>query len=629
MMRPADDNRWWRLPTCFLLLVMGLVLVFPVPTRADEVRFGVRDVEYIEDFFVAIEIRPDATLAVTEFIRYDFGGTERHGIYRDIPIRYLGKSGVQQRLVVDIVSVTDEQGVGLPYAESAAGASLRVKVGDPTETVSGVHTYALAYTVRGALAYFDRYDELYWNVTGNNWTVPIERAGVSIVFPETVPIRERRVVCYRGEMGSTTPCVSQATWRDERDSKQHSTLTLYEASLFGSGEGLTVAVSFPKGLVREPWWIERGWWFFIENPLTLLPLAVFGSMGALWYRRGRDPEGRGTIIPEYDVPDELAFLEIAGLMKNRVGGEDIAAALVDLAVRGYLRIVRTAEKGIVLDQDDYTFYRLEKEAPAGSLDAALLGALFSGGVSLTERTLPGKLLSSPFVRFFRKGDGTVDEQRTENDYHPSIRLSELKHHFYQRIPALQDQALQNLVDRGYLAEHPHKKRLKYLAFGAATTFLFFFFGAVDGTLSWVSLGLAGLIYGVFAWLMPRVTREGALMKERILGLREYLRIAEKNRLEFHHAPEKSPALFEKLLPAALLLGVSDVWTKEFADISSVPPSWYSDTTGRAFALPTFSSDLNHFSQRASATLAAAPSGSATSGGGSSGGGFGGGGGGSW
>jgi hypothetical protein len=126
-----------------------------------------------------------------------------------------------------------------------------------------------------------------------------------------------------------------------------------------------------------------------------------------------------------------------------------------------------------------------------------------------------------------------------------------------------------------------------------------------------------------------MTQEGVLMKERLLGLRDYLQIAEKNRLEFHNAPEKSPALFEQLLPAALILGVSGIWAKEFADIYTQPPQWYSGSGGAGFSAGAFVSDMNGFSSAASSSLAASPSSSGSGGGGFSGGGRGGGGGGSW
>jgi uncharacterized membrane protein len=137
------------------------------------------------------------------------------------------------------------------------------------------------------------------------------------------------------------------------------------------------------------------------------------------------------------------------------------------------------------------------------------------------------------------------------------------------------------------------------------------------------------IYIVFAYLMPRVTREGAIVKERLLGLKDYLQIAEKRRLEFHNAPEKTPTLFERLLPAALLLGVSDIWAKEFADLTLSQPDWYQGGNSASFSATSFASDLGSFNSATTSSLVSAPSGSGSGGGGFSGGGSGGGGGGSW
>jgi uncharacterized membrane protein YgcG len=213
----------------------------------------------------------------------------------------------------------------------------------------------------------------------------------------------------------------------------------------------------------------------------------------------------------------------------------------------------------------------------------------------------------------------------------SVKVSELKNKFYTQIPGLQKQAIVELVSRQFFATSPQDIWGKYILWGILFVIGGFFlipFLQLQGA-SIVAVLATIPIYFVFAYLMPRVTREGAIMKERLLGLKDYLQIAEKRRLEFHNAPEKTPELFERLLPAALLLGVSDIWAKEFADISLSEPEWYSGGNPSSFSATSFATDLGGFNAAAGQTLASAPSGSGSGGGGSSGGGGGGGGGGSW
>jgi uncharacterized membrane protein len=127
--------------------------------------------------------------------------------------------------------------------------------------------------------------------------------------------------------------------------------------------------------------------------------------------------------------------------------------------------------------------------------------------------------------------------------------------------------------------------------------------------------------------MPAKTGQGVLVHEKIEGFRRYLSVAEKDRLEFHNAPEKTPELFDRFLPYAIALGVEDKWAEQFKDLELPERDWYTGSPGTAFTAAALVSDLSSFTGDVSA--AAAPKSSGSSGGGFSGGGFGGGGGGSW
>jgi uncharacterized membrane protein YgcG len=219
---------------------------------------------------------------------------------------------------------------------------------------------------------------------------------------------------------------------------------------------------------------------------------------------------------------------------------------------------------------------------------------------------------------------------SKDEYNDDVKLSQLKNKFYTHVSLIETAVLDSLVLKRYLIQNPKNLLGRYIGAGAAAPVLIVVFGLIHGVIGVFSAAFSATIYFIFSWLMPRVTQSGALLKEQILGLKEYLQIAEKNRIEFHNAPAKSPELFEKLLPAAMVLGVTAIWAKEFADISMEPPQWYSGPVGTHFSVVSFSSDLNSFSTATTSSLASAPGGSSGSGGGGfSGGGGGGGGGGSW
>jgi uncharacterized membrane protein len=150
---------------------------------------------------------------------------------------------------------------------------------------------------------------------------------------------------------------------------------------------------------------------------------------------------------------------------------------------------------------------------------------------------------------------------------------------------------------------------------------------ITSTSVFIGFVLSCVIFMVINSLMPAKTVKGVATKEYILGLKLYLQIAEKDRLQFNNAPEKKPEIFEKLLPYAMVLGVDEAWAKEFEGIYTVPPQWYEGYHGGAFSAIAFNHSLSSFNSMASSSMGSAPGGSG--GGGFSGGGGGGGGGGGW
>lgn len=587
--------------------------------------------EHVETFDVDITVGQSGVIDVVETIRYHFGTAERHGIYRDIPFEYANQNGTKRSMPVDVRSVTDADGEVARFEESRIGGYLRVKVGDPDRLITGTKTYVIRYSVRDAIGYFSDYDELYWNVTGNAWTVPIVESTVKIRLPE--PVLGSRFVCFVGPTGSTERCPAAPT---DVTSPQNE-FRASASRLLPAGSGMTVALGFPKGTVREPTGLERLLHFFRENPLIVLPFGVFGFMFRRWWRDGRDPKGRGTVVPEYDVPDSLSPLHMAALQDGRLTGKEIPAAVIDLAVKGHLVIERVMDDGIVFDTTDYSLLETAKRPLAGSIESMLLEALFASTRSSVDVAGVRKLLATPQAKLIpdflkRSIEASLPKEAVSTETTPrSVKVSELKNKFYTQIPELQKRAVSDLVARRYFVASPQEVWGKYVLWGilllVAAFFLIPIFELSGANV--IAILVTIPIYFIFVYLMPRVTRDGAIMKERLLGLKDYLQIAEKRRLEFHNAPEKTPELFEKLLPAALLLGVSDIWAKEFADISIAEPEWYRGGNASSFSAASFATDLGGFNTAAASSLASAPSSSGSGGGGFSGGGGGGGGGGSW
>ncbi len=544
--------------------------------------------EAVSSVRVAIELRADGSAIVGESIAYDFGDTPHHGIFRDIQLQYKDELGGTESIDVSDISVTDDKNVPQHFETSESGGYEHIKIGDPDTTITGTHAYVISYTVRGVVGYFADHDELYWNATGDQWQVPIESAQVVV----WTPVPSTSHACYEGPRSSTQSCDSNV-----RLDGTGRPIALFTSGVLAPGSGLTIAVGLPKGVIAEPTRAQKIWQLIEHNLPLALPPGVLVVLALMWWKYGKDARGRGTIIPEYDAPDGLSLVDAAEIVNQRISAKDLSALLIELAVRGYLTIERIESKTLgIFESIDYRFRRAK---PADD------------SMTEEEQTLYEKIFS-----------GTSE----------SVLASELKktRALINALSSVKKSVENRMVSEGYYRARPGTVRNAYILAAIALAIVAFFaLGAFLTPAAVIGIGISAVLIAIFAFIMPAKTKKGALAYESILGLKEYLQIAEKNRLDFHNAPEKSPALFEKLLPYAMMLGVSTAWAKEFEGIYKEPPRWYTGGAYPIFTPTAFADDLSSFAT-AAAALAAPTSGSGGAGGGGfSGGGFGGGGGGSW
>jgi Predicted membrane protein (DUF2207) len=181
-----------------LVVAAGLALaVLAAPARAQAA-------EQILDYTVDLQIEADGTLLVTEEIAYDFGTEERHGIFRDVPVRFRYDDRHDRVYPLQVLEVSGSPGTPDQYTLEEVDNTLRVRIGDPDQTISGRHDYTITYRVEGTLNGFPDHDELYWNAIGADWEVPLEQASVTVRAPAAIG----QVACYVGPVGSTRSCGS-------------------------------------------------------------------------------------------------------------------------------------------------------------------------------------------------------------------------------------------------------------------------------------------------------------------------------------------------------------------------------------------------------------------------------------
>ena len=574
------------------LLFFGLFFVFTSTAHA----------EVIRDFSSTINVLPDSSIFVQEKITYDFEFSIRHGIERDISLL----NSKKEPIIIDDISVIDGNKNASKFTTNRNKNLLTIKIGDPDKMVAGIQEYNISYRVWGSISYFDDFDEIYWNTTGNNWQVPILKSEAKVILPNN--IFSTKEACYYGKSGSVTPCLIT-------DSK-----IFTPGVKLAENEGLTVAVGFPKGIVslyktqiedKKSNIIKTFW------PI-LIPIYLFFFMFIRWYKKGRDSKGSGVIVPQYDVFENLTPLEVAGIMNGRIINEDISAEIIYLATKGFIKIKQIDETCdnflCLVSKKDYHFTLLKEMG----------------------------LLTNTFDKIIMKA--IFDDKGTVGG---TSKLSDLNNKFYKSIQKINDAIADTLLEKGYYTNFPKTesfKRNKYVGLtiyiiGALFVFYFKFSDLSSDYIGLLVLLLsiisAFLIYKFFNRIMSAKSQKGARAYEYFLGLKEYLQIAEKDRLNFHNDPDKKPETFEILLPYAMIFNVEESWAKEFKDIYIKAPEWYENKSS-SFNIESFGHEMVVFNTLATVSFSSYPNNSGnagrfsgSSGGGFSGGGGGGGGGRSW
>jgi len=553
-----------------------------------------------------IRVRPDSVLEVVETLEVRAEGRQiRRGILRDFPTRYTDRSGRRVVVGFDVLDVTRD-GDSEPFVTERMPNGVRVRIGDPEIYLdAGVYTYRIVYRTDRQLGFFAAHDELYWNVTGNGWDFPIDRAVATVTLPDGVPIDRIGLEGYTGPRGSKGR--DWSAWMDGEVPTFETTRSL------GAREGLTIVVTWPKGYVAPPtgWAGIRHFWRDAWPALVgvggLLLLLVFYLRA--WTEVGRDPKGK-IVIPRYTVPEGQSPASMRYLLRMGYDDRCLAAAILSLAVKGFLRI-HHSRTGLFGTGSEYALQRLEPPAgdPVSDDEARVLAELFRKGA-----TLELEQENHTILRAARSAHEASLKQR----YTPSLFR----------------------INGGW---HAAGIVLSLLVAGVAIA-LPLFGGSfqppwfVMTPAGWVTLGAVAIglaSNGVFGRLLKAPTIAGRSVMDGIEGFRLYLDVAEGEDLGLIDEPPLTPGLFEQNLPAALALGVEQNWAERFAGVfaaqaAAQSPAWYDGESWDVGNVSRFSSSFGSSFDSAISSASTAPgSSSGSGGGGSSGGGGGGGGGGGW
>lgn len=614
-----------------LVVLVTLLFVVTIPAFCE---FFV-----IDSYHIEIDVSRANRYEIVETIEVSYS-EPRHGIYRDIPNRYYEKPVLIENIEVP----------GHTFALMRQSGNLRIRIGDAEEYVEGTQRYIIRYDYQVSNDPYNDMDEFYFNLIGDAWETTIDGVTFTISMPDAFDPDD--ISFTYGPFGSTEKAPVQF-------SVTGTTIAGALTTTLGPREALTIALPLPEGYFAEAESIEypaRAHLRSLEIPVDLI-LIILAAL--FWFLWGRD--NKLTTVVEYRAPEGLTPAEIGYIIDGTVDAKDITSLIIYLAEKGYLEI-DVEDKGLF--NSKMTLSRLKEmssEEPEFVQD--LFRALFE--TYGTDGVVTTKDLKNKFYVTMAKLQKAVKKSFTSD---PERRIFERPKWYvslvlflggvFVTVKTLYPVLYELIYDPVFAGIASGVLSIicfaglsmvasafgKQQGFSAGTDIPKLIFGPILGLGPYAAVYfVAGSVYAnplffmlsavtlfvvaLFSHLMTRRTPNGDRMVERVLGLREFIRSAEKDRIDVLF--KENPSYFYDVLPYAIVLGASNAWAEHFEGLSVEPPNWYRSSTRTAFSVAAFQHDLDRQLTTLNSSMSSSPSSSSSSSGGSSGGGAGGGGGGSW
>ena len=605
--------------------------------------------ETFNKFNADIKINEDSSMVVTEEILVNVENIEiNRGIIRSFPVEYRDEKGNSVELGFELLEVKLD-GKDVPQQSVRSGINVEVKIGDPNIIISkGLHTFLIRYQVQRHIGFFEDHDELYWNVTGKDFSFPVLEASCSVALPgKNFGEGFNTIEWYVGQYGT----------KGNRERARMDSGSVITKSPLMPGEVFTVVYTWPKGLVTPPPPPAKDNEKAQGGIAAATFLMISGWFWFAWRKWGKDPD-KETIIPRFYPPENSSPAFLRYVRDMRLDQTGFTSAIIGLAVKGALKIEEVeGEKTFfgkgkghfVLNETDTAPETLQPEEEAlmmqlfpGSIDRVSLMSDNSGIISSSMMSLARNLRKVNSIIFTRNTDKMI----------PGLAMYALgaaaSFPFSGEYPlnfilasacGLLIIALGMRLSKAANTSGQNIKQIIGRAFPAAAIALVGSIALIDNGLSpftfIIFVASAGTIAVMRPLMVSRTPKGNSILSE-TEGLKLYMDTAEKERLEMFNPPEETPALFEKLLPYALALDVAKTWGNRFESVltqAQYKPEWY---IGPSPFLFLNGSGLNDFSSSFGSSLgesmgpkAAPGSSSGMGGGGFSGGGGGGGGAGGW
>ena len=620
----------------------------------------------IDKYDINIVVNENNTFDITETINAYFN-VSKHGIFRTIPLKNtitrLDGTTSTNRTQVTNVNVNNE------YTASRENGDYKLKIGSANRTLTGEQEYVIKYTYNLGKDSLKDYDELYYNIIGNEWDTVIGNITFSITMPKKFD--SSKLGFSSGTTGSTDSSKVKYSVHENKITGSYN-------GILGVGEALTVRCELPEG-----YFVGAGLTFnFMNYIFYLVPILFLVIALLLWHKYGRDDQVVETV--EFYPPKGFNSLEVGFLYKGKAVNQDVTSLLIYLANQGYIKIAETEEKSLFSESKGFKITKLKEYDGNNVNERIFLNGLFTKRPSISIGSLFSKNVEQKSTNNINEVTSTDlynNFYTTVNRILSNINTKENKMKIFEKSASSKTIFIILMIIATYcLITIP-----PIFAYGEPATLLFvllfpgigftvlfklmfgetqtiyvngkatyssivtrvfgFVWGLIYGGIPWVSMVLPalkqdpfyliGYILGLACVLgmviclkyLPKRTPYGNELLGKLKGFRNFLETAEKDKLET--MVMQDPTYFYNILPYTYVLGVSDKWIKKFESISLQAPSWYDSPN--AFDMMTFRNFMDSTMTSAQSVMTSSPSSGSggSSGGGSSGGGSGGGGGGSW
>ncbi len=539
---------------------------------------------YIKDFQSEIIVNKDSSLDITEKIIADCGNLpDKHGIFRTLP-KITKTPNDKFKTPIELVSITDFNDRPINYQKQSNSDTITWKIGDANKTVHGVNEYKIKYHVKNVIRTKNpQFDELYWNLSGNFWQIDVDHFEAKIILPDEINKTNVELWSYSGPREAKDDAYSTHQWIDEH------TITFESKKVLKPGDGITASITFPKNILipyKATFYESYGQYLWLLLPIFILLLCFL-----LWKKYGDDPNINKAITPEFDPPENLSPVKMGMLFHN--GGylpNFTAATIINLAVKKAIKIEEL--KKTIWSGKNYRFTLLDKNVQ--SLDwheKSWLSILFPG-------------------------------PKEEN----SIELADLKKdtQLYKKVVELQKGIKEELYSEKLMVKLSNVLSGFLLGAGIGCFFFSIFTSAWKVTpYLFASVISSGIIFIIFAILMPKRTLAGAELVWKIKGFKLFIETAKKYRAPF----DEKENIFEDYLPYAIMFGLTKQWINAVSDIkgseyfSTYHPVWYTGGNVGQFDVDSFSSAMTSISSSIGSSGAGGAGGSGGGGGGGGGGGW--------